>query len=172
MNKTKKLTFCGIMAALAVAVMFGSYFPYLTYAIPAVSGAFIMIVVIEINRKWALAAYIASAVPVFFFAETESKLLYILLFGYYSVVKAWTESFRKPVIEWIVKIGVFNIAILSAYLFFSKLFGISLEDFDVLGKYGALIFLLAGNVVFVLYDIAVSRLAMFYIYVVKPKLKF
>ncbi len=172
MNKTKKITFCAIMAALAAAIMLGSYFPYLTYAIPALAGVFIMISVIEIDLKWAMASYVASAVPVFFMAETECKMLYILFFGYYPVLKAWTEKFRKPVLEWIIKIVVFNIAVVTAYSIFSKLFGFSLEDFEILGKYGALVFLAVGNVVFVLYDIAISRMAMFYMIIIKPKLKF
>ena len=33
-----------------------SYFPYLTYAVPAVAGLLIMITVIEAGYKWALGA--------------------------------------------------------------------------------------------------------------------
>lgn len=171
MNKTKKITFCAVMAALAAAFMLLSYFPYFTYAIPAVSGLFIMVTVIETDRKWALAAYIASAVPVFIIAESESKLMYILLFGYYPILKAKVETLKKPALEWILKIIVFNIAVLAIYLMFSKLFGISIDDFGELGKYGAYVFLAIGNIVFVIYDIAVSRMAMFYLNIVRPKIK-
>ena len=171
MKKTKKITFGAIMAALAAAVMLLSYFPYLTYAIPAMAGLFRMVALIEINRKWALAAYISSAIPVLLLAESESKLLYVMFFGYYPIIKAVAEALRKPLVEWLIKIAVFNVAVLASYLLFSKMFGISMDDFGVLGKYGAWIFLASGNVVFVLYDIAVSRMAMFYLVVIKPKLK-
>ena len=40
-----------MMAALATAFMLLSYFPYLTYAIPAVAGLFVMVTVIETNYK-------------------------------------------------------------------------------------------------------------------------
>ena len=160
------------MSALAASFMLLSYFPYLTYTIPAVSGLFIMITVIELGNKWAIGSYLTSLLPIFLFAEPECKLLYIMFFGYYPVVKALTEKMRKPFLEWVVKIAVFNIAVLLSYLFFAKLFGISLEDFNEFGKYSAYLFLLAGNIVFVLYDIAVSRMAMFYLSVIKPKLKF
>ena len=160
------------MAALAASFMLLSYFPYLTYAVPAFSGLFIMITVIELGNKWALGSYFASLLPILLFAEIECKLLYVMFFGFYPVVKALCEKMRKPILEWIIKIAVFNAAVLVTYLFFAKLFGVTLDDFNEFGKYGAVLFLLAGNIVFVLYDIAVSRMAMFYFVVVKPKFKF
>jgi len=171
MKKTKKMTFAAIMAAIAAAVMLVSWFPYLTYAIPALAGLFIMITVIETNLKMAIGAYIASAFPVFLWAEKESMILYIMFFGYYPIVKALTEKIRKPIIEWVIKISVFNLAVVSAYFLFSGIIGVTLEEFEIVGKYGALIFLAAANVVFVLYDIAVSRMSMFYFAVIKPKFK-
>ena len=79
-----------------------SYFPYLTYAIPAVAGLFIMAVVIELDVKWAFLSYTSSAVLVFLFAEMESKLMYVFFLGYYPIVKALLERMRKPLIEWII----------------------------------------------------------------------
>ncbi|MBR7132354.1 MAG: hypothetical protein IKD04_02370 [Clostridia bacterium] len=171
MKRNTKITFCAMMAALSAGFMLLSYFPYLTYAIPAISGLFIMVAVIETDTKWALAAYVASAVIAFLLAEPESKLLYVFLFGYYPILKAVTEKLRKPVLEWIIKLAVFNGAVLAVYLVFSALFQISLEDFGILGKYGAVIFLAIGNAVFLVYDIAVSRMAMFYINIVQPKIR-
>lgn len=162
MKNSTKITFSAIMAAMATAFMLLSYFPYLTYAIPAISGLFIMVIVIEINRKWALMAYLASAILVFLMAEPESKLMYIGFLGYYPILKALIDGFRKPIIEWVIKIAVFNIAVILIYFIFSSIFSLSFEDFGVLGKYGALILLIIGNAVFVLYDIAVSRMAMLY----------
>ena len=52
MKNSKKITFSAIMAALATVIMLVSYFPYLTYAVPAIAGLCIMVVVIEINKKW------------------------------------------------------------------------------------------------------------------------
>ena len=148
-----------------------SYFPYLTYAIPAIAGLFIMIVVIEINLKWAFVAYLSSAVLVFLSAEPESRLLYVFFLGYYPILKAVIDKWRKPVLEWSVRILIFNCAVLLCYLIFAKPMGISLEDFGSLGKYGAVILLALGNVAFMLYDIAVSRMATVYISVIKPKIK-
>lgn len=171
MKKNNKITFCAMMAALASAVMITSYFPYLTYAIPAMAGLFIMAAVIEIGKKWAFFSFLSSAVIVFLIAEPEAKLMYVGFLGYYPILKALIEGIRKPVIEWILKIVSFNIAVVLVYFIFSAMFDISFDDFGVLGKYGALITLGLGNIVFVVYDIAVARMAMFYNFVIRPKIK-
>ena len=171
MKKNTKITFSAMMAALAVAFMMLSYFPYLTYVIPAVSGLFIMAVVIELDLKWAFLSYASSSVLIFLFAEPESKLMYVFFLGYYPIVKALLERMRKPVIEWIIKILSFNAAVLVVYMIFAKPMGIDLSDFGALGKYGAYVLLGLGNIVFVLYDIAVSRMAMMYVKIIRPKFK-
>lgn len=170
MKQNVKITLCGITVALSVVFMLLSYFPYLTYAVPAITGLLTMMLVIEINIKWAFAAYIAASVLVFIFAEPESKLMYICLFGYYPIVKALVERINKPVIEWILKLAVFNTAAVLIYAVFAGMFGISIQDFDAFGKYGAYVFLAAGNVAFVIYDIAVSRLSVAYMIRLHPKI--
>lgn len=150
------------MAALAAVIMLLSYFPYFTYSIPAVSGLMIMAVVIELDKKWAAGAYLVSGLLAFLFAEPEAKLLYICLFGFYPILKAGIEKIGKPAVEWVLKLIVFNIAVLAVYRLLAGIFGVSTEEFGEFGKYGAGIFLAAANIVFVLYDIAVSRMALFY----------
>ena len=172
LKQTSKITLSAIMASLATTFMLLSYFPYFVYAIPAFAGLFIMVVVIEINKKWALMAYIASAVLVFLLADPESRFLYVFFFGYYPIAKALIEKINKPFIEWPIKLLIFNAAVLSVYLIFANLFGFSMEgDLGELGRYGAYILLAVGNIVFVLYDIAVSRMSMAYMYVLHPKIK-
>jgi len=160
-----------MMAALATAFMLLSYFPFLTYAIPAIAGLFIMVIVIEIDMKWAICAYISSAVLVFIMAEKESMLLYVTFFGYYPVVKALVEKLRKPFLEWPVKMIVFNGAVLLVYFCLAELLQIPMEDMGKIAKYGVAILLVAANVVFVIYDIAVSRMAMMYMTLFRPKIK-
>ncbi len=130
-----------------------------------------MVVVIEINKKWAFMAYIVSSVLVFMLADPESRFLYVFFFGYYPIAKALIEKMHKPIIEWPIKILIFNASVLSVYLIFSSFFDFSMSEFGELGKYGAYILLALGNVVFVVYDIAVSRMSMFYMIVVHPKIK-
>ena len=170
MKQNVKISLCGITVALSVVFMLLSYFPYFTYAVPAITGLLTMMLVIEINVKWTFAAYIAASVLVFIFAEPESKLMYICLFGYYPIIKSLIERINKPVAEWILKLAVFNAAVLLIYAVFAGMFGISIEDFETLGKYGAYILLATGNVTFVIYDIAITRLSGAYMFRIHPKI--
>ena len=70
-----------------------------------------------------------------------------------------------------MKLAVFNAAIIAVYAVFARLFGVSLEEFGELGKYSEYIFLLLGNAVFVLYDIAVSRSAAVYMNMLHPRVQ-
>ena len=162
MNATKKVTLSAVMAALAAVIMLVSYFPYLTYAVPAVAGLCIMVIVMEINCKWAVLTYFTAAFLAFLFAEAESKLMFIGFFGFYPIVKCLVEKINKPIIEWLIKVIIFNICVVSVYLLFSKIFMLSFEDMGTLAKYGEIILLVMANVVFVVYDIAVSRISWFY----------
>lgn len=163
MNTTKKLTLSAVLAALSAVIMLVSYFPYLTYAVPAVAGLFIMIVVIEIDCKWAFFSFVAASVLAFLFAETESKLMFIGFFGFYPILKCLIERINKPFFEWLIKFFVFNVCIITVYKLVSRIFLVSFDDFSTLKQYGEIILLVVANIVFAVYDIAVSRMSVFYI---------
>ena len=171
MKRNVRLTFSAVMSALAVVIALMAYFPYLTYALPAMAGLCVMAVLIETDNKWALLTYISSAVLLFFLGEIESKILYISFFGYYPILKAIIEKLRKPIIEWIIKEVVFNAIIIAVYSLFSGFLGMESGDFGILGQYGAIILLVGANVVFVLYDICLSRMAVYYLYRIHPKIQ-
>ena len=65
------------MAALAVVIMLTAYFPYLTYAIPAVAGIFVMIPAIECGKKWGYMTYLVAAAISLVACEMEAKLLFV-----------------------------------------------------------------------------------------------
>lgn len=168
MKNSYKITISAVFSALAVVIMLISYFPYLTYAIPAIAGLCVMVVLVETDYKWAFFSYIVSAVLIFLFGEMESKLMYVFLFGYYPILKGIIEKINIPVLEWIIKIFVLNIAVLLVYGLLANVFGISDQEFM---KYGTVILLALANIVFVVYDIAVTRMSMVYLYKLHPTLK-
>lgn len=171
MKNIKKITFSAILSALAAVVMLVSYFPYFTYAVPAVAGLCVMVAVIEIGCKWSFLTYLTSAFLAFLFAETESKLIYICFFGFYPIIKCLIEKLRKTVVEWILKFSVFNFCVVSLYFLFAEVLMLSFEDLGKFAEYGAVILLLLGNIVFVIYDIAISRIAVTYLNRLHPKIE-
>ncbi len=159
------------MSALAVIFVLTAYFPYVTYAAPAVAGCMILFVLIETDRKWAFAAYAASSALTMIMAEPEAKLIYVCFFGFYPILKSLLERLHSRSLEWILKLLTFNGAMLLIYGLLSLLVDLSVEDFGTLGKYGAWIFLGFGNIVFVLYDFALVRVANLYLYRIHPQIK-
>lgn len=171
MKKTNKITLCALMAALSVVMMLGAYFPYLTYTIPAFAGFCIMVVLLELGPKWALLSYITSAVLTMLLCEPEAMLMYVFLFGYYPILKAFIDKLNKPIFEWPIKMLFFNLVVILVYNFIASIFGVHLTDDISFGKYTIYIVLALGNIVFIVYDITVSKMSAFYFYSIQPKIK-
>ena len=52
-----------MIAALSVTIMLSTaVIPYLTYALPAMAGVLLVLMVIEINKSWALCTYVAVSI--------------------------------------------------------------------------------------------------------------
>lgn len=161
MKKAGYVTFGAIMAALSVVVMLVSHFPFLTYSLPAIASVFIMVAVLELGPKWAAGSYVASSFLVWLFAEKEAALLYILFFGYYSIIKVYIERIRNVVLKYVVKLVLFNGVIALIYLLLAGILGIE-GEFAGLGTAMLAVLWLAANFVFVVYDICLVRLSYFY----------
>lgn len=159
------------MAALGTAFMLLSYFPYFTYAVPAISGVLTLVVLIEIKGKWPLFTYVVTAVLVFLFAEPEAKFMYILFFGYYPLLKAVIERIRGRVVQYLLKFAVFNSAIFIIYGILSSIIGVDISEFGRYGIIGIACMLLLANVTFYLYDVVLVRVANLYMQMIHPKLK-
>lgn len=170
MNKIKeksfKASFGGISAALSLIIMaiLGS-FQSMTYAAPVICGFFIAFAVIEFNSKFAFALYLAvSVLALAVVPNKEAVVFYALFFGFYPILKGFIESRTKGAVSWIIKYVIFNIAIIIAYLICSKLLNIPYDEVGFLGKFTLLFLWGSGNVAFLIYDIAFTRVVTLYIY--------
>ena len=161
-----KVALGGVISALSIVLMFMTgVIATLTYAIPAIAGALLILIVIEISPKFATSVYIAvSILSLLVVADKEAAVMYAMFFGYYPILKGIIEKKLNGVLEWIVKYVIFNISVISAYFVVSKIFMITFEDVDFLGKFALPILLVVCNIVFALYDIALTRLLSSYIY--------
>ena len=171
MRNTSKITFCALMAALSVAFMLLAYFPYFTYAVPALAGVVGLVVLIEVGGKWTWLTYIVSAVLCVIFAETEAKFMYVLLFGYYPILKAYIEKINNRLIQYLIKFALFNSAVISVLFITIKVLGMPFDNFGGFGIFGSALFLILANITFYLYDIVLVRVAMVYLKRIHPLVK-
>ena len=172
-NSTYLLAFSSVLCAVAVMLMFATgLFPFATYAIPAAAGAFLMAVYIEAGPKYAYMVFIGAAIlSLFLCADKEAAVLFALFFGHYPVTKAYVERIRFTPLCWAVKIILFNLLVVASYYIVFSLFMTPqlLEDFSDFGKYTAIILMGMGNLVFILYDVGLTRVVTLYVRVIGPK---
>ena len=171
LKQSGKVALGGIMAALSLLIMFLTAFPYMTYALPAIAGAVLIPVVIELGIKWAWMVYACvSFLSLLIAPSLEAKVMFIAFFGYYPIVKALLERLHNRVLEWLLKYLIFNVAVVGAYFLSMRFFGLDKDSFVIFGMNLPLVFLLLGNVEFLIYDLALRNLIQGYIQVLRPKL--
>lgn len=175
MKKTSyKVALGGVISALSLVSMFmSSVIPTAEYAIPAFAGMLLIVLVIEINLKWAFATYICvSILSLLIVPNREASLLFVVFMGYYPIVKSIIESKIKTFVSWLVKLGVFNVALVAYYTLIKYLVASSdlLDSFDEYEKYIIVLLGVAANVVFVIYDIAMTNVISMYMNWLRKKI--
>jgi len=166
LNKSSKTALGGIIAALSVVLMFlTSVIPTLTYAIPAAAGLLLLIMVIEIDKKWATVVFVSvSILSALLIADKEAATMYIAFFGYYPIIKQPIEKHLNKYLCWVIKVLIFNASVIASYFMLIYVFNLNVDDFGEFTKMGLIALYIAFNFVFVLYDIALTRLITAYIY--------
>lgn len=164
MKKSGKIALCGIVSALCVVCMFlTGVFPYATYALPALAGILLTLIVIEVGKRYAVMVYVAvSLLSLILAPDPEAKLVFVAFFGYYPILKAVFESLHRPYFAWGLKFCVFNCAVIGAYFVAIRFFSVSPDEFELFGMNLPLLFLVLGNVFFFFYDVALTRMIRFY----------
>lgn len=171
MKKSKRIALCGMLSALSLVIMLVAYFPYLTYTLPALAGILFVIVMVEIGTKWAWGSFVTTAILALLLCEKEAAVLFVAFFGYYPILKANLERISIKIVEYIAKFFLFNVAVVAAYLVIIYVFSIPIENMGQFGQYTLLILLGMGNVVFIIYDFALSTAYQEYMVKLHPKVK-
>lgn len=151
--------------------MLVAYFPWFTYAMPAISGCLIIIPTVEAGKKHSLAVFAVVSVLSFIICEKESAITYILFFGYYPIIKSIIEKITNRAVEWIIKLAIFNISFVLILLLGTYIFGIDNSALEEFGKFTWPVLMLCGNIMFIAYDICVTRVVSVYIRIYRPKIK-
>ena len=138
--------------------------PVATIALPAVAGCFLIAVVAEIGVRHGFAVYAAvSLLSALIVPDREAALFYIVFFGYYPVLYGLLSRVRGRVLRWVVKLLVFNAAALAETGLAVWLLGIPMEEMLPFGWAFVPVLLLLVNAVFILYDLSMNGLIVFYI---------
>lgn len=157
--KTRKLTMLAMSAALSVLFMYlSSVLPTGQLGFIAAASLLGFFALIEVGVPGAVMLYVVSSLLALLLVPRRTPVfIYILFFGYYPIIKYYAEKIRARILSWCVKLIVFNAAFTVVFLLFKEI----IFDISVLQSSTVIAFI-AGNTVFVLFDIGVSKLIWFY----------
>lgn len=163
---TFRLAFCSVIAALeAVLLMITGLIRVGTYAFPCLAGLLTIAIVIEYKCKWAFGVFAVSALLSFFLAgDKEAVVLFIAFFGYYPILKNILErKIKAAFLCYVIKFFIFNAAAVASFYVAMLLLSVPASEYTVFGVYVPHIFLIAGNLFFLLYDFAINVYVKFYV---------
>jgi len=159
-NIGRKVALGGLITALAVICL------YLSNVLPTnrlffygLSTVFLLTMVIEYGPASAFAVYGATVLVAAILLPNKIPLIpYVLFFGYYGIFKYFVERIQHFVLEWIVKLCAFTAAMGVTYWLVSSVFFQS-----VTFKFPLWVMALLAEAVFIIYDIAYSLAAKYYV---------
>ena len=173
-TESQKIALCGMLGALSVVLLLlGSALQIGTYAAPMLAAFLLIPVLEEYGTRYALTLYVCVAIlAVLFVPETELALFYVLVMGYYPVLRVKLNGVKSTLLRWVLKFAVFNAGTVLVYLLLFALLGPAVLDELLADGTGMLAALLAaGNLSFWLCDRALAALTRYYHVILKPKLK-
>lgn len=165
MKTSVKVTMGGVVAALCLVLMLlTSVIPFGTYAFPAFAGILLVLIVFNLGFPYAAAVYVITAVLSFLLvSDKEAALLFAVFLGYYPIVKGLIEKIKSKAVQYVIKVLLFNAAMIGAFFIGTSLLSIPKESFNIFGVYLPWLFLVIGNAAFVIYDLCITRLVTIYL---------
>ncbi len=182
-RKTKQLTLSAVLAAMGVVLLsLGSVIEVLDLSTAALASFFCIFAVIELGRGYSSMIYAVTGIlAIVLMPQGLGGWLYILFFGYYPIAKEMLERLVRP-LAFLLKFLIFNAAVtvyavICYFLFFGELEALLNEFSTLFGgmELGALLIIAIYailNVVFVVYDIALTKLITLYLFKLRKKFRF
>lgn len=161
-NTAVKVAYPAVLGALAVILVYlASLAPTGRWGIVALAGLLPAAAVVSVGLKAGFLCWAGASLLVLLLVPDKfCALLFTVLFGLYPMVKSMAEKPRRRFVEYLVKLGFFNMVFTGLYL---GMMGAMLASLP--GPLGDSLWALypAANIVFVLYDYGFSKLIAVYI---------
>ena len=151
-NTVKNTALCGIFAGLAITIMcLGGLIPFATYVSPMLCILIAQIILSGCGKRFALTWYVAVSILALLLSPDKEAALLFAFLGSYPVLK---QLFEKSKISFLWKILYFNASICILYFLISSVMGLSeiSQEYLSLGLIGLVVFIILGNITFLLMD--------------------
>lgn len=166
--RTRAMALSAILCALGVVILYlGSIITVLDLTATAAASIVVVFAVIELQGIYPYLIYIVTAVlSMLLLPNKFIGFMYLLFGGIYPIVKSKFEKINL-IAAWVLKFSFFNLSL--SFMIFIMVYIIGMPD---TGLAFSLPVILGGNAVFLLYDIALSKLILFYIVRLRGIIKF
>jgi len=156
--KAKYIAENGITIALTLIILYAaSILPISTLTILTVSSCLIPISIIRTSIKNTILVYSGSSILSLFLVPTNIAIYYVSFFGVYGIVKYFSEKIRNIPLELFFKLVVFNALLSVIYFIFTNFLG------NLTINYPLYMIWIAGQIVFLIYDYALTIIISFYL---------
>ncbi|MBQ9844701.1 MAG: hypothetical protein IJO54_01265 [Oscillospiraceae bacterium] len=166
MKTTHKTALCGVFGALSIVVMLmGSIIPMATYMCPAIAAFLILPVVAEYGEKTGFTLYTAvSLLSMIMIAEKEFVLMYVCVFGLYSVFKFRADRIKPKFLQLTLKAAYAFVTTFLTYALLLFVFPspVLTGDFGDMTIGLVIAFFVLFVITFMLYDLAAKIMFILY----------
>ena len=154
-----------MLSALAVAIMYiGAMLEVLDLSTAALASICVMLILTELGMKYAFLSYACIGVLSFLLLPTKyAAIMFIGFLGFYPMAKAFFERKFRGWLCLVLKFALLNVCIFAMLLIVRYVMTEALW-FEIM-------VLVIANIVFVVYDYALTHLLRAYIFVWRKKLK-
>lgn len=155
-SNTSRTALVGVLSAGSLALLWTACLsPTGRLGIAAAAGLFPMAAVLAAGRSAGYLCWAATSIlGLVLLPDKGVALLYLLFFGVYPVLKSRFEAMKRQSMAWAWKLFYFNTVLAIFWFVFRALFVSCLPGWLEDGR----LLLAMGNVVFIVYDIGLSRL--------------
>lgn len=158
MMNSRQMAMCGLLSALAAAVLLlGGAMGLGTFAAPVLAMAALLPVLEECGPRAAGTAYAAVSILALLLVPDRELALVYAGFGWYPILRPRVARIPSRLLRLAVKLVVCNAVIAVLYGLFLRLLGLTADLADA-SRLLSMALLVMGNLVFLLLDPVLARL--------------
>ena len=165
MNTTKRTALCGVLAALALVMLYIGGLTVLDLTVIAACALITMVIVVEAGVKYAwIYAAATSTLAIILLPNKLYAIEYICFAAVYPVAKLYFERLGR-VWAWIAKIAFLDVLLLICLILAQYVFALGEEYFSL-----NFVTMVLGTAFFIVYDFALTTCITFYLVKLRKKL--
>ncbi len=127
-KKSNYVAVGGIWTAISLVMLFvAAVFPFCQLAFVFVASVIVGTLIVMYGYKLALCQYVAVAILALFTVPDKSlAMLYVLVVGNYPAIKFIIDRVKNKMLNFVIKLVVFNVYMIAAYLILVFLLNINM----------------------------------------------